>query len=269
MGYQHGLFTYADLSAPDPAAAGAFFASLFGWETEDQFDPDGNYIYTTLSKDGKSVAGIGAQPPELTAQGIPPMWNSYATVDNVDETIAKWTAAGGAVMVPAMDVFTAGRMAFVVDPEGAFIALWQAMDSVGGEIFNVPGTMTWNELNTRDVEAARDFYGEALGWEFELFAGDGAPYWLITVPNKKQGDPLSEDAYNGGMLTIDESFPADMPAHWSVYFASADTDADVAKAIDLGGSVVVPAMDTSAGRIAAVADPQGGIFTLITPPQQT
>ncbi len=268
MGYQHGLFSWADLSAPDPAAASSFYTSLFGWDAEDQQDPDGNYVYTSFSKNGKAVAGLGAQPPELAAQGIPPMWNSYLTVDSVDETIEKWTAAGGAVMMPAMDVFTAGRMAFVVDPEGAVVALWQAIDSVGGEIFNLPGAMTWNELNTRDVDAARAFYGAALGWEFEIFEGGRAPYWLITVPGKKQGDPLSEDAYNGGMFTIDENFPPEMPAHWSVYFASANVDADVAKITELGGGVIAPAMDTPAGRIAVVADPQGGIFNIIAPPQE-
>lgn len=268
MGYQHGLFTWADVSATDPAAAGSFYSSLFGWQADDQHDPDGNYIYTMFSKDGKAVVGMGQQPAEMVEQGIPPMWNSYVNVDSVDDTLEKWTAAGGTVMMPAMDVFTSGRMAFVVDPEGAVVGLWQAGDHLGGGVFNVPGSMTWNELNTRDVDAARDFYGKALGWEFEVFEGEGAPYWLITVPGKEQGDPLSEDAYNGGMLTIDETFPADMPAHWSVYFASADTDADLVKLAELGGGVVVPAMDTPAGRIAVAADPQGGRFTLIAPPQQ-
>jgi predicted enzyme related to lactoylglutathione lyase len=266
MTYQHGLFSWTDLSAPDPAAASAFYASLFGWDAEDQHDPDGNYIYTMFSMGGKSVAGLGPQPRELTAQGVPPMWNSYVTVDNVDEALAQWSAAGGTVIMPAMDVLTSGRMAFGADPEGATIAFWQAGDHVGGEVFNAPGSMTWNELNTRDVDAAMTFYGEALGWEFEIFEGEGAPYWLVKIPNKKQGDPLSDDAYNGGMLTIGEDFPAEMPAHWSVYFASADTDAAVAKVLELGGGVVAPAMDTPAGKIAVVADPQGGAFNIITPP---
>lgn len=44
MGYPHGLISWADLSVPDPAAGSSFYAALFGWETEDQHDPDGNYI---------------------------------------------------------------------------------------------------------------------------------------------------------------------------------------------------------------------------------
>jgi predicted enzyme related to lactoylglutathione lyase len=266
MGYQHGLFTWADVAAADPAAASSFYTSLFGWQADDQHDPDGNYIYTMFSHDGKAVVGMGQQPAEMAKQGLPAIWSSYVSVDSVDDTLEKWIAAGGTVMMPAMDVFTSGRMAFVIDPEGAVVGLWQAGDHLGAGVFNVPGTMTWNELNTRDVDAARAFYGAALGWEFELFEDGGSPYWLITVPHKKQGDPLSEDGYNGGMLTIDENFPPDMPAHWSIYFAVADTDASVAKAAELGGSVVAPAMDTPAGRLAVVADPEGGIFTIIQVP---
>jgi len=267
MDYAHGLFTWVDLSAPDPAAVKGFYESLFGWDSKDEFDPDGNYVYTSFSKDGLAVAGLGGQPPAMAGQGIPAIWNSYVTVDDVDATIDAWTGAGGSVLVPAMDVFTAGRMAFVVDPEGAVIALWQARDSVGGQIFNAPGALSWNELNTRDVDAARDFYGKALGWEFEIFEGDGPPYWLITVPGKDQRAPFAEDAYNGGMLTIGDQFPPEMPAHWSVYFLSADVNADLAKLTGLGGNIVAPAMDTPAGRLAVASDPQGGAFNLIEPPQ--
>jgi predicted enzyme related to lactoylglutathione lyase len=269
MGYQHGLFSWADISAPDPATAKDFYISLFGWDAEDQFGPDGEYVYTMFSQDGKAIAGLGGQPQHLAGQGIPAFWNSYVTVDDIDETIQKWTAAGGSVTMPPMDVFTSGRMAFVSDPEGASIALWQAIEQVGGQAFNIPGAMTWNELTTRDPDAAREFYGAALGWNFELFEGEGDPYWLVVIPNKKQGDPLSEDDYNGGFLTIGTQFPPDMPAHWSVYFQSADVEAQAAKVPELGGSIMSPAMDTAAGKIAVVADPQGGAFNLITPPPQT
>ena len=271
MTYAHGLFTWTDISLPDPPAGRSFYADLFGWEAQDQFDPDGNYIYTMFSKGGKNVAGLGPQPPEAADSGIPPMWNSYVNVDNVDKTIAKWTAAGGSVVMPAMDVMTSGRMAFVADPEGAVVALWQAGDHVGGEAFNEHGALTWNELNTRDAAAVREFYGAALGWEFEKFGGDDAPmeYWLIRVPAKVPGAPLQDDQYNGGVMTMDETWPADLPAHWMVYFHVDDADAAVAKLSELGGSVSVPAFDSSAGRIAIVGDSQGGTFSLISPPAQS
>lgn len=264
MGYQHGLFSWADVSAPDPAAASKFYVGLFGWEAEDQQGPDGSYIYTMFRQDGKAVAGLGAQPQEMADQGIPPIWNSYVSVDDIDATVAKWTEAGGTVMVPTMDVMTSGRMAILVDPYGATLSLWQAGDHVGAEVFNKPGTLTWNELNTRNVDGAKEFYGKALGWTFEPFEGSDPLYWLLTIPAKVQGDPVSEDNFNGGILTMDESFPEGTQPFWSVYFLVADTDAAAAKVVELGGRVMAPAMDTPAGRIAVVSDPQGGSFLMIS-----
>ena len=63
---------------------------------------------------------------------------------------------------------------------------------------------------------------------------------------------------------MDETIPAEVPAHWAVYFASDDTDAAVAKATDLGGQLLMPPMDTPFGRVAGVSDPQGAAFRLIT-----
>jgi len=270
MAYPHGLFTWTDISLPDPAGGSKFYADLFGWKADDQHDPDGNYIYTMFSKGGKATAGLGPQPPGMADAGIPPMWNSYLTVDNVDDTIEKWTAAGGSVMVPAMDVMSSGRMAFVADPQGAIVALWQAGDHVGAEVFNEHGAMTWNELATRDSAAAREFYGTALGWEFEEFVGaDPGEYWLIVVPAKTGGGVLSVDHYNGGIITMDENWPAELPSHWMVYFNVDDTDDAVARLLEHGGKVSVPAFDTRAGRIAVVGDPQGGSFSLISAPATT
>ena len=267
MTYPHGLFTWTDISLPDPAGGSKFYADLFGWHAEDQHDPDGNYIYTMFSKGGKSTAGLGPMPPGMAESGIPPMWNSYVNVTDLDAAIAQWTAAGGTVMMPAMDIFTSGRMAILQDPEGAVISMWQAGEHVGAEVFNEHGAMTWNELATRDSAAAREFYGAALGWEFEK--SPGAPpteYWMVRIPGKAPGDPLSQDEYNGGIITMDDEWPAEMPAHWMVYFQVDDTEDAIAQLTALGGTVSVPPFDTPAGKMAVVGDPQGGTFTLISPP---
>ncbi|HEX3647618.1 MAG TPA: VOC family protein, partial [Pseudonocardiaceae bacterium] len=67
----------------------------------------------------------------------------------------------------------------------------------------------------------------------------------------------------GGMAPMDASIPAEVPAHWRVYFAVGDTDATVAKTSELGGSVVVPPMDIPQGRFAMLTDPQGAAFNVI------
>src|SRR5437016_3654199 len=66
-----------------------------------------------------------------------------------------------AAMQP-FDVMDAGRMAFVLDPSGAAVALWQANQHIGAGLANEPGTVTWNELITSDPAAAK-FYEQVLG----------------------------------------------------------------------------------------------------------
>jgi len=67
------------------------------------------------------------------------------------------------------------------------------------------------------------------------------------------------------MQMSEETFPAEVPAHWSVCFAVADCDATVAKARELGATITVEPVDMAIGRFAGVLDPQGAAFTLMQP----
>ncbi len=77
-------------------------------------------------------------------------------------------------IVEPMSVLDYGRMAVLADPTGAVFGIWQAGTNVGAGVVNEPGAITWNELNTRDPEAAKAFYGVVFGWTFEdeEFEGD-------------------------------------------------------------------------------------------------
>ena len=264
--YPHGLFSWADLSAPDPGAAKEFYEALFGWSGEDQTDPDGNYIYTLLKVDGKNVAGLGPQPEMM--QGMPPVWNSYINVRSVDETLAAATGSGATPLVPAMDVMDSGRMAFLQDPGGAVFGLWEPGTHRGADLLLGPGTMAWNELATRDPDGAVDFYGKVFPWSFNKMPAEQSPadYWTIHMETKVDGDGDMDDDFNGGMIRMDENWPDQVPPHWMVYFRVKDTDAAVAKVKELGGTVVVEPFDTAAGKIAVIHDPQGGAFSIIDAP---
>lgn len=266
--YPHGLFSWTDISLPDPAAGVAFYSELFGWDAADQHDDDGNFIYTMFSKDGKDTAGMGELPAEMQNQGIPPMWLSYITVDDLVAAVSAVEANGGSVVAPTMDVMTAGRMALVADPQGAVVALWQAGDHPGCGVFGEHGALTWNELMTRDPQGAMEFWGSTMGWGFDKMEGP-MDYWVVTLDGKAADAPYAEDNANGGIMLMDDSFPAEIPPHWMVYFHVDDTDAIAAKLTELGGTVSVPAFDTPAGRIAVLGDPQGGTFSVIAPPSAT
>ena len=144
--YAQGTPNWVDLQTTDTAGAKAFYGQLFGWVYDDQPMPQGG-AYSMALLGGESVAAIAPQSPELAAASAPPMWNTYLAVDSVDDTAARVEAAGGQVAMAPFDVVDAGRMAFIIDPSGAAVALWQASQHIGATLVNEPGTVTWNELS--------------------------------------------------------------------------------------------------------------------------
>lgn len=248
--YPHGTFSWADINTSDQAAGKAFYQGLFGWEAEDLPTGREGVTYTMFYQEGKTVAGLGPMDPEEVAQGMPPRWNNYVTVNDIEATAAQVSDLGGTLLMEPFDVLDSGRMAAVLDPTGAVFMLWEARNHIGAELVNCPGAMTWNELATRDVSAAQAFYEGLFGWEFEV---DGNDYHSFR----------NNGRWNGGMMQMTEEW-SDLPPHWMVYFSVADIDDAVAKVGALGGRVHVPVTEIEGtGRFAVVADPQGAVFTII------
>ena len=248
--YPDGIFNWVDLSTTDIAGAKKFYSALFDWETADIPIGDGAEFYTMFRIDGHNVAGGGPLPPEMQAQGIPPFWTSYVKHDNADAIAQNVSAAGGMLTMPPMDVMEEGRMMMALDPTGASFGVWQPKNHIGAQVVNVPNALVWNELQTRDTNAARDFYGAVVGWEYDT---DENNYVMCKTNGRVQA----------GMMAIDDSW-GDVPNNWSVYFMVDDLEAKVAKVGELGGNILVPI--TSAGemgKFAVVQDPQGGVFTIM------
>jgi predicted enzyme related to lactoylglutathione lyase len=111
----HGAFSWSELMTTDVDAAKSFYMSLFGWGARDMAMPSGNY--TTMQVGEASVGGVMKIPAE--AEGMPPNWGVYVTVNNVDETLGRVAQLGGKVVMPPMEVPGVGRMAVVSDPQGA------------------------------------------------------------------------------------------------------------------------------------------------------
>jgi len=115
----HGAFSWNELMTTDPAAATAFYGGLFGWTAKNHDMGTGDYHVVSLGD--TQVGGIMAMPP--TAQGMPPAWGCYITVDNVEATAERCVALGGKVLMPGMDVPGVGRMAVLQDPQGAVFSV--------------------------------------------------------------------------------------------------------------------------------------------------
>jgi predicted enzyme related to lactoylglutathione lyase len=103
---------------PDVARATAFYKDVLGVDWEEMPMGDAG-TYTCLVVDGRQVAG--AMPPPM--EGVPPHWNVYFNVEDVDAAIEKATSLGATVVAPAFDVPSVGRLAVLTDPQGGMFNL--------------------------------------------------------------------------------------------------------------------------------------------------
>jgi len=160
--------------------------------------------------------------------------------------------------MPAFDIGDAGRMAFVADPTGAAVGLWQANRHIGATLVNKSGTVIWNELITDKPDSALAFYEAVLGiTHVTMEMAPGEQYRILKTGGADVGG-CAKPPMPG------------VPNHWHVYFAVDDADATASKASAAGGQVIAEPFDIpSVGRSAVLSDPQGAVFSVLkpTPPQ--
>jgi predicted enzyme related to lactoylglutathione lyase len=257
-----------DTSQPEPEAALPFYRGVFGWDFEDVMPPGSPSQYFIGRIRGGDVAGVGSLP-----EGAPPIptWNTYIWVDSADEAASRARAAGGSVVMEPFDVMDSGRMAVILDPEGAAFCVWQPINHKGAQVVNEHGALNFNGLATRDREAAKAFYGSVFGWEtLELPAG---VMWTLPgygdhLESRSPGlrDQMAQMGAPAGFIDVVAAFTpiaegdSEAPAHWSVTFGVDDVQAAAAKATELGGTVVAGPFDAPWSRLAVIKDPQGATF---------
>jgi predicted enzyme related to lactoylglutathione lyase len=254
-----GAFSWPELSTTDQKAGVAFYQSLFGWGVNDvPMGPGDTYSMFTLR--GRETGAAYTMRPDERQMGVPPHWNAYVTVDDVDASAKRAAELGGKVIAPPFDVMDAGRMAVVQDPTGAYFQIWTPKRSIGARVLNEVGALCWTELSTRDTNAASAFYTQLFGWSAKV-GGAGVNAYTEFTP-KGANYPVA------GMIDI-AAFGdrgAHIPPNWMPYFQVENVDTSSTKAASLGGNVGVgPADVENVGRFACIADPQGAVFAVFTP----
>jgi predicted enzyme related to lactoylglutathione lyase len=233
---------WTELGTSDLEAAKRFYTAVFGWRPgTDPRQEAGGYTVAHLGD-----AAVAALTP-LYQESQPVAWNVSFAVADADAAAQLVRAAGGLVLLGPMDVFDMGRFAVATDPTGAVFQLWQARDFPGAGLFDVPGSLGWVELMTREPKQAEAFYTRLFGWT--LRASEHYRQWAV------------EDDDFGGMVVMDDKFPPEVPPHWLPYFAVEDVDTAAADATGAGGTVLmVPTSVPDGPRIAVLRDPQGAMF---------
>ncbi len=251
--YPPGTPCWVSLTTPDQQASLDFYRDLFGWEG--RISPAETGGYTVCMWHGKAVAGINEARPSAGRPAPPTAWTTFLATENADVTATAVIREGGSLLTTIDEVPSTGRMFLATDPAGAVFGVWQPLDFIGAEIVNEPGALVWNELNSKDPDAAASFYPKALGTAVTSFK-EVPGYFTFNV----DGRPV------GGMQRLGDDFPPGTPSHWLAYFSVDDVDSTVDALVKANGSVLAAPYDMVAGRMSVVADPQGGVFAVIAQP---
>ena len=244
-----GKFVWRDLITEDVTAARRFYGGLFGWTFEDTKGPGGReYV---LAKSG-SVYVAGMVSVEKSGDGTKlSRWLPYMSVDDVDDAVAKASAGGGKIAVAARNV-NIGRVAAVVDPEGAVLGLVRSNigDPDDDTTAPAPGRIVWTELLSNEPAAATDFYETIGGYSAETIARGGGQYTMLAAGGVKRAGILRNPAEHWDPL-------------WLSYFGVRDPAAAAQRAEAMGGSILLPVSPkVRNGSLAVVADPSGAVLVL-------
>lgn len=257
-----GRPVWLDLMTHDVAGATAFYSALFGWEFTDQGEEFGHY--TLITKDGHQIGGMMSSLMSLhgptSEPQAPTAWTVYLHSDNIEDALSGLTRVGGRAVLGPMDVADHGRQAYLMDPGGAHVGLWQPRTMRGFDLPLTPGTPVWFECMSKDIDAALPFYQDVLGWDV---------HWMTPGTVEPESDPVVRYATNGvddtscaGLCDAAAFLPPEASSFWRIYFSTTDAEATAARVQELGGTVVEAPTDSPYGTFAQVNDPQGATFMI-------
>jgi len=245
-----GKVIWADLATPDLAAAKLFYSGLFGWTFRDIHFSKTDYAVALL--DGRPVGGLFQRP--VPSGEHRPAWLAFIAVRDVDA--AKRTALehGAKVVFEPRSHPQRGRQAAFSDPEGAIFGVLASSSGDPGDFLPAPGEWIWSSLLARDPGDEAAFYQALFGYDvFDLPTDDGLEHEI-----------LSTDDYARASVN---HFPRDSSrrrTHWVNYVRVVDATTAAAKAVALGGRVLVEThVDRHGGKLALIADPAGALVGLM------
>jgi predicted enzyme related to lactoylglutathione lyase len=266
-GFQAGVPCWVETWQDDGDAAASYYGRIFGWDAEQTGSPGDGVSFRICRLRGRDVAAIGSPIPD-PAPPVP-SWTTFIQVESADQTATKVREAGGSVIVPPMDSLEGGSIAIVSDPAGAAFAIWEQERHQGAQLINEPGAWAMSMLVTPDPEGAVRFYSDVLGWATEPFEMGGAEITMFTQPGYIGGEP-EQPVPRDVVATLAPPGAANgAPARWSVDFWIRDPDEAARITTEMGGQVLAEPFDVPdiGMRQAALADPQGAIFTVTRPPR--
>jgi predicted enzyme related to lactoylglutathione lyase len=240
-----GKVVWADLVTPDLAAAERYYGSLFGWTFQTIHTGDSDYAVALA--DGRPVGGL-LQKSIPAGEHRQSAWLTFIAVRDVDAAKRVALTHGAKVVADSRTYPARGRQAVLSDPEGAVFAIVASSSGDAPDFLAAPGEWIWSSLLSKDPAAEAGFYQNVFSYDvFDLASDDGLEHLILSSDDYARA---SANAFPGGS--------ARRHPHW-LNFVRVDSTANAtAKAVALGGRVLVePHVDRHGGMVAVVADPAG------------
>jgi len=246
-----GKVIWVEMVTPDLVSAKRFYSGLFGWTFRDIHA--GKTPYAVALLDGRPVGALH-QRLEQPIEKRQPTWLSFLAVRDVDAAKRIALEHGAKVVSEPKTYPQRGRQAVFADPEGAVFAVLASSSGDSADFLAAPGDWIWSSLHVKDPDTEAAFYQALFGYEvFDLPSEDGLDHVI-----------LSSDDYARASVNAFHKDALRRHPHWLNFVRVVDAASVAAKAVALGGRVLVePHVDRHGGRVALVADPTGAPLGLM------
>jgi uncharacterized protein len=245
--YHPGKFVWYDLMTTDVAAVKKFYGELFGWEFDDSGNADASY--TVIKHNGKNIGGIFSLD-KTKSKGANSQWISFLSVENMESVIEYIKRSGGKIYTEPFDLPDRGKVAVIIDPQNAVLALVHSSSGDPKDTEPVYNEWLWTELWTNNVDESMNFYKNMIGYQNKVF---------LTQAQTKYYVLRNEDKPRAGVVKI---MLEGVNPHWMPYIAVQDPSKFIDKVEDLGGKVIVGREGIAGHSAAIIADPTGAVFTI-------
>ena len=213
--YPEGVPCWVDAMVPDPAAAQAFYAGLFGWEFAEPRPVRGRAARRASTSPASARSSGRRGTPTCASTAL----EAARRARDGGGRRTCWSARPTRARGPGCRGRARSR--------GAAIVLWEPRRAASASrLVNEPGTWTMSSLHVVETGAAAAFYGAVFGWQAEAFG----PMTLFRLPDHvggEEGQPIPRD-----VVAVMAPPDANVPPHWNVNFRVADADAIAASAAD-------------------------------------
>jgi predicted enzyme related to lactoylglutathione lyase len=239
-----GKIIWADLVTPDMAAAQRFYSGMFGWTFQTVHAKGVEYAVASLGT--QPVAGI-LQKPLPQDERRQPAWLTFIAVHDVDAAERSALDHGAKSVSKPKSYPGRGREAVLADPDGAVFAVLASSKGDTPDTLAAPGEWIWSTLLAQDPDREATFYQAIFRYDlYDLPRDDGAQHVILS----------SDDYARASVNPLPTS--GHRRPHWLNFIRVVSADDAAAKAVQLGGKVLVPPYeDRHGGKLAVIADPAG------------